>query len=107
MSDTSKIRDAIETVAARNLGQDAFERVIVREDVDHTGEDALFVDISMKPTHLLSSEASVKMRLDVSTALLTAGEPRIPYLTFSYPNDVPAVDDLRDTESKYSTRRAS
>ncbi|QGM98031.1 hypothetical protein [Methylocystis parvus] len=108
MSEVAAIRTAIEGVASRNLGKESFERVSIREDVDHAGDDALFVDIAMKPANgRLSSEDSVKMRVEVSNALLSIGETRFPYLTFSYPDDIPAVDDLRETESKYSTRRAS
>lgn len=108
MTEAAVIKSTVENVATHNLGRDAFERVTVREDVDHAGEDALFVDIVMNLSQdRLSSEQSVKMRFDLSNALLSLGEPRFPYLTFSYPDDVPAVDDLRETESKYSARRAS
>jgi hypothetical protein len=108
MSEAAAIRSTIEDVASRNLGAGTFECVTIREDVDHAGDDALFVDISMKlANRRLSSEESVKMRVDVSNALLSMGEGRFPYLTFSYPDDVPAIDDLRETESRYSSRRAS
>lgn len=108
MSTAIAIRNAVEEVASRNLGAGSFERIGIREDVDHAGEDALFVDIAMKAASTrLPPEQSVKLRVDLSTKLLSIGEARFPYLTLNYPDDVPAADDLRETESKYSSRRAS
>lgn len=108
MTDAAAVRTQIEKVVSRNLGPGAFERVTVREGVDHADDEALFIEIGMKPADCrISPEDSVKTRVGVSTALLAMGENRVPYLTFRYPDDVPAADDLRETESKYSTRRAS
>ncbi|WP_159730269.1 hypothetical protein [Methylosinus sp. Ce-a6] len=100
---TEAMRHAIDDALRRALGPARFDHVDVREDYDHADEPALFLDIVTKTgADDLSARESIETQMAVSNALLALGDTRFPYLSFKFPGDEYAVDDIRAPDAKPS-----
>lgn len=100
---TDAVRHAIDDALLRALGPSSFDHVDVREDYDHAEEPALFLDIVTKTSaDLLSAKALIETQMAVSDALLALGDTRFPYVSFKFPGDQYATDDIRAPDSKPS-----
>lgn len=100
---TDAVRHAIDDALRRSLGPSSFDHVEVREDYDHADEPALFLDVVTKTgADLLSAEALIDTQMAVSDALLALGDTRFPYLSFKFPGDQYATDDIRAPDAKPS-----
>ncbi|WP_156967748.1 hypothetical protein [Methylosinus sp. PW1] len=100
---TEAMRYAIDDALRRALGPARFDHVDVREDFNHADEPALFLDIVTKTgPDDLSARESIETQVAVSNALLALGDTRFPYLSFKFPGDEYAVDDIRARDAKSS-----
>lgn len=100
---TEAVRSAIDDALRRALGPARFDHVEIREDYDHADEPALFLDIATKTgADDLSARESIETQMAVSDALLALGDTRFPYLSFKFPSDEYAVDDVRAPDAKPS-----
>lgn len=100
---TDAMRHAIDDALRRALGASRFDHVDVREDFNYAEEPALFLDIVTKTSaDLLSAKAVIETQLAVSDALLALGDTRFPYVSFKFPGDDYASDDIRTPNSKPS-----
>jgi hypothetical protein len=71
----------IDDVLRAKLGPHGFDHADVRVDLDHDGEEALFIDAVLKPNSpLVEGKIYSKALGALSDALLKHGERRFPYL---------------------------
>jgi len=100
---TDAMRHAIDDALRHALGPSRFDHVDVREDYDHADAPALFLDVVTKTgADDLSARESIETQMAVSDALLALGDTRFPYLSFKFPGDEYAVDDIRSPDAKPS-----
>ena len=82
------VRELAETLIRRELGARGLAWVAVREDVDHGGEPALFVEAVLeRVADRVGGDASSRLHATLSQALLKAGEQRFPYFRVRYLDD--------------------
>ena len=76
-----------ETVLRPELDVFGYDRVTIREDVDHENEPSLFVDVFLKAgSPLIKGETSNSAHHALGQSLLGRGEARFPYLRIRYPD---------------------
>jgi hypothetical protein len=84
MVDVQKIANRVLKPKLAKLG---LEEVVVKEGLDHDGEESLFIDAKMRPgARIVGGEISSKIHAALSEALRRAGEPRFPYFNIRHPD---------------------
>jgi hypothetical protein len=100
MVDLQKIADGVLKPKLEKAGLD---RIVIREGIDHDGEEALFIDAQMKPNvPIVGGDISLKLYGALSQALLHAGERRFPYFNIRHPDK-----ERLPASRKRPSRRAS
>jgi phenylalanyl-tRNA synthetase alpha chain len=88
------LKASIEAALKKTLGVYKFERVEIREDVDHDGEAAVFVTAVLQPaTPPIPGNVSASANVAIAQAMKNAGDERFSYLYIRRPDDERSVDE--------------
>lgn len=78
---TERITEVVNSVLAERVGDYGFSGATVREDVDHDGDEALFIEARYALTESdIDAGAFYGLTSAVRAALAEAGEDRFPYI---------------------------
>ncbi|KAF2991304.1 hypothetical protein MJC1_01653 [Methylocystis sp. MJC1] len=103
MTVSASTRCAIERALIQTLGPSAIDHVVIREELNHADEEALFLEVVMKRSDQpLSTDKSIDARVAVSDALLAIRDSRFPYMKFTHPEDVSVEDESFEPHSTRS-----
>lgn len=92
-------REFVEGVLRPILDPHGFDHAEVRVDLDHAGDEAIFVDAVMKPAAgFVGGKVSNAAHGALSDALLASGDERFPYMTIRHPDDEPAEVPFKPSE---------
>jgi phenylalanyl-tRNA synthetase alpha chain len=88
------LKASIEAALKKTLGAYKFERVEIREDVDHDGEAAVFITAVLQPaTPPIPGNVSASANVAIAEAMKNAGDERFSYLYIRRPDDERPVDE--------------
>ena len=90
----AEISKVANEVLRDTLGAHGFQRAAVQPAPDHDGGPSLKVTAHFRPqAGVTSGEASTRALSSLRQRLLDAGEERLPYIRYDYPDDEVLGDD--------------
>jgi hypothetical protein len=95
--------DMIDTVLRQKLGPYGYDFAKVRPELDHDGEESLFIEAVLKPkSGFISADVSGDAHRALSDTLLKNGDRRFPYLFIRHPDDEPSEPPSAPVEPSLS-----